>query len=161
MSMIRRTGTTSAATLCASVMALLFAHALAPRWTQRMGLDVWALPAAMVQERGCRDEAAALDAKDRELKNEMELADGVALRLVDGSMSLREAVDRMEPLLIKREGFIVTAPASFQTTTTRQAVARCLLGRIPALLSGDVEERETVMTRLEAEYICFSQSLLP
>lgn len=156
MNIIRRTGAASAATLGAFVAAILFAHALSPRWAQRMGLDVWALPAAVAQERGCRTEAAALDAKGRQLRNEIELADYVALQLVEGSISISEAVDRMEPLLLKREGFVTTAPISFHTATIRQAVARCLLARIPALLTGDEQLRQAVMARLEAEYICFS-----
>src|SRR5262245_20644207 len=95
----RRTGIASAATLSGLALALGLAHAVAPEWVKRVGLDLWNLPALRLEARAVDDEAALLQVKADQEFRRTEMGSHIAGQLADGSLTLAEAVAVLEPIM--------------------------------------------------------------
>jgi hypothetical protein len=152
MSNARRAGATSATTLIGLALTVVFVHALAPDWIRRLGLDVWNLPAAIAATRSADEELATLNAQEDQLFREIQLGNQITSQIAAGTLSLRAAVDEMEPILQNREGFAVTIKQRYRAATFRLAVAHYLISRVPAVMNSEPLRQSTVLTQLEYEY---------
>jgi hypothetical protein len=148
----RRTGAVSAAALSGLVLTLGLAQVVAPEWVKRVGLDVWNMPGLRADARASAKEAAELRARQEKLGQEIELSEHVAARLADGSLTLAEATDELEPILRDRPGFDAIRVAKYEAPTFRHGVARYAIMKVHALLARDPARRAAVSARLEAEY---------
>jgi hypothetical protein len=149
---LRRTGATTVATVFGLIFCVALANGLSPNWTQRVGIDVWNLPTAIEENRTADEELIALDKQAERLRWEMETGDYLAAELANGTKSLREAVDEMEPILSKRAGFSANLDFAYHTSSLRQGVARYLINRIPNLEKLEGKRRKEALCRLEQEY---------
>jgi hypothetical protein len=149
---LRRTGATTVATVFGLTFGVALANAVAPNWTQRVGIDVWNLPSAIEDNRTADEELIALDKQAERLRWEMETGDYLATELANGTKSLREAVDEMEPILRERIGFLANLDIAYHTSSLRQGVARYLINRIPNLNKLEGNRQNDALNRLEQEY---------
>ncbi len=152
MTSVRRAGTASAATLSVLVSGLAAMHTLAPEWTQRVGIDVWNLPAVLEGQRAADDRAATIDAAQERATRRIEICGHITTRLLDAKMSLAEAVAEMAPLLQDVPGFQSTCKLHYQAPTYRHGVARYAIQRATQMLRHDPTRLAVVLERLEAEY---------
>lgn len=152
MTTARRAGTASAATLSGLGAALVLAHTLAPAWAERVGLDLWNLPAARAEARSADEEAAAVRDRQERVFLEIEMGEHVAARLVSGTLSLRGAVGELEPVLRTRAGFQSVCTYQYEVPTFRHGVARYAINRVERLLADDPVGWAAAACRLEAEY---------
>jgi hypothetical protein len=149
---VRRAGATSAATLCGLALTIVLAHAIAPDWMKRFGLDVWNLPSAIAATRTAEEQLATLNAQEDQLFREIELGDRVTAQVAAGRMTLLAAVDEMEPILQNRGGFATTLKHDRQIGSFRKGVARYLFSRIPRVANNDPVQLTAVLAHLEEEY---------
>jgi hypothetical protein len=152
MTTVRRAGTTSAAALSAIILALGLAHAAAPQWTERIGLDIWNLFHLREQTRDHDRERERLKDREEQLGQEIEALDHLANRLSAGTLSLAEATDVAEPMMRNRTGFETAAELNYPAPTFRLSVARFLIARTGRTLETDPSRWAAVSSRLEAEY---------
>jgi hypothetical protein len=151
MTNARRAGATSAATLFGLALTIVFAHAIAPEWIRRAGLDVWNLPSAIADSQTADQQLASLNAQEEQLFQEITLGDSIIAQITAGSLSLEAAVDEMEPIMRNRSGFAVTVQQYYGVSSFRQGVALYLISRLPRIISDPVQ-RAAVRTHLEREY---------
>jgi hypothetical protein len=147
----RRTGSATAVALAGLAVALGLAQALAPRWVARSGLDVWNLDALRGEVRQAEAKSAGLNAVRDRLSREVEYADGLAARLIDGSLTLAEAVEGLEPVLRGRAGFETDWREQYRAPTLRRGVARYAIRKVE-YLAGGRPGFAVLKARLEAEY---------
>ncbi len=121
-------------------------------WAAAMGLDVWNLPSALDQAKTIEAEREAADTKKAVMFRQFEAADHVTARLATEAMTLREAVDELEPLLRDRTGFDYVWRHKYQEPTFQKGVARYAIIRASRILEGDPTRWAALSTRLEAEY---------
>ena len=152
MTSIRRTGAASGATLSALAVALGLAHAVAPKWSEQVGLDVWNYSAAQNRVRDAESQSDSIRVGRDKLLREIEMADHLASQMIDGKLTLAAAVDELEPTLRNRPGFDVVRECHYKTPTFRHAVARYALTHIGIVLQSDPDRLAAVTPRLEAEY---------
>jgi hypothetical protein len=148
--MPRHTGLVSLAVLSFMAVIFLLACVLSPHWAKRIGLDVWNLPdlrEALKQE-GDRHQILQ-DQKDQIL-HEIEFSEYIAGRLIDGTMTLTQATNEVEPIMRNRPGFDTTWEFAYRVHTVRQGVARYLIIRVEALMNTD-SRWPALSARLEAE----------
>jgi hypothetical protein len=148
----RRTGTVSAAALVALAAAVGIAHAVAPRWVARAGLDVWNLPGLHADVRAAEAEAAAARQAEENLARQIEAADRVCARVAEGSLTLAGAADELGPLLRDRVGFQTTCAVHYKAPTFRHGAARYAIRKVLAGLEGNPARHAAAAERLEAEY---------
>jgi hypothetical protein len=151
MTNARRAGATSAATLFGLALTIVFAHAIAPEWIRRVGLDVWNLPSAIADSQSADRQSASLNAQEDQLFQEITLGDSIAAQIVAGSLSLEAAVDEMEPIMRNRSGFVITMQQYYGVSSFRQGVALYLISRLSRIMSDPVQ-RAAARTHLEQEY---------
>ena len=152
MTTVRRAGTVSAVTLSALSLALGLAHAVAPRWAQQFGLDVWNLPALRDQSREADEEGAELQAKQDRVFRQIAAGQYTASRLAEGKLTLAEATDELEVVFQTQPEFGDVYQAAYHVPTFRQGVARYVIGHVMRLLERDPDRWATVSARLEAEF---------
>src|SRR5262245_16719454 len=152
MTNVRRAGTASAAALSGIILALGLAHAAAPQWTQRIGLDVWNLIGLQDELRSYDCERERLQNYHEHLNQEFETLDHIANRLATGTLPLAEAADTAEPPMRERAGSEATAERNYPAPTFRHSVARFLIARLGRTMADDPSRWATVSARLEAEY---------
>jgi hypothetical protein len=152
MTTARRAGTVSAAALSGLALTLGFAHAVAPAWVRRAGLDLWNLPSLRGDVGEYCHEASALEQKHDRLAREIETARHAAARLIDQRLTLAEAVDELAPVLGARPAFAHAARDRFGTETFRQTVAAYVIDKAEELLEGDPGRRVEVSARLRTEF---------
>jgi hypothetical protein len=152
MTSIRRAGTVSGAALSALVLAVGMGHAVAPRWSEDLGLDVWNYPAAREQAREVAGRGEALAAERARLLRECDFTQHVAARLVSRRSTLRDAVDQLAPLLERRTGFETTWVYTYRTPSFRHGVARYAIIQAERALRDDPGAWAELAPRLEAEY---------
>jgi hypothetical protein len=152
MTSARRAGATTVATLCGLALTVVAAEAFAHRWVQRAGLDVWNLSSAISANKTADQEYASLKAKEQKLYREIQLSNIVAEELAAGTITLKDAVDEMEPVLRNRTGFVETLQVSFGASSLREGVARYLISRIPRSMTHDLLELSNTLYRLEGEF---------
>ncbi|MCE9562795.1 MAG: hypothetical protein K8U57_12180 [Planctomycetes bacterium] len=147
----QRAGTVSVATLSGLVLTLVAAELLAPRWVQSLGLDVWNFHALREEARITREHSVAVEAERVRLRREVEASGHTANRLIDGRITLADAIDELEPILQHRVGF-ECAWLQDPPPTFRHSVARYIINRVEATLEAKPEQRTVVSARLKAEY---------
>jgi hypothetical protein len=152
MSAVRRTGAVSAAALSGLALTLGLAHAAAPRWAARAGLDVWNLPELNARLREIDEETARTRSDGERLLRQIDAAGHLTARLAEGSLTLAEAADELEPLLRDRPGFETVCAVQDGAPTFRHGVARYAIRKALAHLAGDPTRRAATAGRLEAEY---------
>jgi len=151
MTTAHRAGTASAAVLSGLVLALGLAHAAAPQWARRAGLDLWSLSDSQNTIQKNQQEMAQLEAQEERLHQESETLDHLATRLAVGTVSLAEATDTAEPILRNRSS-AATLMRYYQTPTLHLMVARHMIARVERCLDTDLSRWATASMRLEAEY---------
>lgn len=152
MPTVRRTGTSSIATLCGVALTVAVLNAFAPSWVQQSGLDVWNLPSAISDGKTADHDSASLKAQEQRLFQEIQLSKIVAGALAAGTLSLKDAVDEMEPILRNRSGFIAAIQTNYETSYIREGIARYLISRIPKAAQHDRDEPlSDTLSRLECE----------
>lgn len=152
MTVVRRAGTVSAATLFGLALALTLAHTAAPRWSRQAGLDVWNFRAALTDARSVGVQTAEIRRYEEQLREQVELADSLTAMLANGRVSLAEATDTLEPDLQNRPGFSVVAFVHHKAPTLRHGVARYLIARVGRHLLHSPIQCAITIARLEAEY---------
>lgn len=152
MTTVRRAGTASAAALSAIILTIGLVQVAAPRWTERIGLDIWNLPALREQLQAHGREWEQLAGREEQLGREIELLDHLTNRLADGHVSLSEATDVAEPIMRNRAGFELCAELNYPAPTLRHSVARFLIARVGRSLEDDLSRSVAVSARLNGEY---------
>ena len=152
MTTIRRTGATSAATLCGLALTVLLANAIAPGWVQSSGLDVWNLPSAISANKSADLECVSLREQEQKLIQEIQFGNSIADELAAGTITLKEAIDELEPVMRNRNGFVATLQINYCTTSLREGVARYLLSHIHRLMEQNRDQLSDTLSRLECEW---------
>jgi hypothetical protein len=152
MASIRRAGAVSGAALSGLVLAFGVAHAVAPRWAARVGLDVWNFPAAREEAREIAGRAESLRTERDRLARELDFTGHVAARLAAGKLSLRDATEQLAPLLERRTGFQTTWRFTYQSPSFRHGVARYAIIQVELALRGDPGDWAELAPQLEAQY---------
>lgn len=152
MNRTRRGGTVSVGALVGLGVALGLLHGLAPRWVQSVGLDVWNLPTLREDLRESREHTDVVDQRRRQIQHEIELADHVTARLIDGTLTLAQATDQLEPVMRHRDGFDTAWRLTYRTPTFRHGVARYAIRRVEDRLRNEPERSAAVCAPLEAQY---------
>jgi len=147
----QRTGAVSVATLAGLLLALVFADLVAPQWCQEFGLDVWNFRAVREDARRVEEQAVSVEAQRVRLVREIELAGQTSGRLIEAKITLAEAIDELEPVLLYRVGFECSWPLD-PPPTFRHAVARYIITRVKAELATNPDKLASVSARLNAEY---------
>ena len=153
MTTIRRPGAASAAVLLGLGTCFAAAHAIAPEWSRRAGLDVWNLPFANAQLRAAAEEREAVFADAERAARRREAANQTGAKLAAGGIPLTVAADEVAEIFrddpsrsLVLEGIYPGAP------TERHRFARHAIDRAQRFLANDPDRCATVLARLEAEY---------
>ena len=88
MTAIRRPGAASAAVLIVLSASLVTAHAFAPEWSRRAGLDVWNLAALEGQYRDAAAERTDVAARADRAAARRAAGNQIAAQLIDGAATL-------------------------------------------------------------------------
>jgi hypothetical protein len=153
---LRHTGIVSLAVLSFVAVIFAFACVIAPRWVNNVGLDVWNLPSHQKTLKEAVDRDAVLDEQHEQLAGELAFGDHLARRLIDGTITLAQATDQLEPIMRNRRGFDTTCELIYRVRTLRQGTARNLIVRIEALISMD-SSWPAISARLEAEFAAIKE----
>jgi hypothetical protein len=152
MTTFRRRGAAPTATLLGLVLIFVAAHAVAPRWSRDVGLDVWNFPAAQEQLQRASEEEAEVLARGEQSARRHAAAAEVVLRLADG-LPLAEATDELMELLGDDTGTLsMLSVAHRDAPTLRHAFALHAIERFRRAFEDDPARRDAVLPRLEAEY---------
>jgi hypothetical protein len=153
MTVLRRPGIVSVAALGGITLAIGVAHAVAPEWSRRTGLDVWSYPELSTREREVEDRRKELQGVHDQLRRQVEAADHVVSLLIDGELSLGDATDEILRINQGRNGFIDGLRSTYpEAHTDRQLTARYAIRKAAEQLEGDPSRQAEVLARLEAEY---------
>jgi hypothetical protein len=152
MTSVHRAGAVSTVALSAVALTLGLAQAVAPRWVKHVGLDVWNLPNLRTASKAADDEAIELQAKEEQLRQSIEVSEHIAARLVEGAVTLAQAIDELEPLLRERPGFDYGYQTNYHVNTFRQGVARYTINRAQRMLAANPSRWATISPHLEAEF---------
>jgi hypothetical protein len=153
MTAIRRPGTASVVVLLGLGGSLVAAHALAPEWSRRTGLDVWNLSADEARLRAAIEDRAEVEAFAERAARRREAANQVATKLIVGATTLPAAADEIAEIFYGDSTVaLVFANAYPDAPTERHRVARHTIDRVKHLLEEDPVRCAVVVGRLEAEY---------
>jgi hypothetical protein len=153
MTTIRRPGAASAAVLIALSTTLVTAHAVAPEWARRTGLDVWNYAALQEQYRTAVEEQAEVEAYGERAASRREAGNQIAGELILGTTSLPKAADELMEIFRHDSGTRVTLETLHYTAPTeRHRFARHAIDRVRSILCDEPERLAPVLARLEAEY---------
>jgi hypothetical protein len=153
MTAIRRPGAASAAALLALGASFVAAHALAPEWSRRAGLDVWNLPAASAQLRAAAEEREAVLADAERSARRREAANQTAAKLAAGNVPLPAATDEIAEIFRDEPAMPVALGCRYADVPAgRLRFARHTIDRATRFLDDDPDRRAVVLARLEAEY---------
>ncbi len=137
-----------------STVMLSFALVVAavPWWASEAGLDVWNLSAVRQQLSDVDQQRIGIDSKFRESQREKEACGHIATQLVNGTITLEQAVAELSPILANREGFYAGWKHLYKVPTFKHGVARYAITRAQSLLEGDAARFAEVTERLERQY---------
>jgi hypothetical protein len=110
------------------------------------------MPSAISANKTADEKYASLKAKEQQLYQDIQLSNNVAGELAAGTITLKDAVDEMEPVMRNRTGFVESLQVSFGTSSLREGVARYLISRIPRSMTHDLVELSNTLYRLECEF---------
>ncbi len=148
----RRTGVTSIATLAAFATAFILVNLLAPHWTQAVGLDFWELEENLSNLKRETNRARDIARIQDRLSEQISTAESIVTALIEGRMTLPEAVDQLVEVNRDRPGF-VEALICFHPNghTHRDRVQQYVLGNLRSTLETDPTRLAEVLKRLEPE----------
>jgi hypothetical protein len=106
----------------------------------------------MSANKSADQEHASLKVREEKLFQEIQLSNTVAHELASGAISLKDAVDELEPVMKYRTGFVETLQINYGTSSLREGVARYLISRIPRAMSHDLLQLSATLNRLESEF---------
>ncbi|MBP3959555.1 hypothetical protein J8F10_30290 [Gemmata sp. G18] len=153
MATIRRPGAASAAVLVGLSISMVGAHMVAPKWSRRMGLDVWNFAAVEAEQRQVADERDEIESKGEGSARRRVLADQFAARLATRDADLATTAVIMRDLFREHPGSRLTLETMYPSVRdSRLLYARHTINRVERLLLNDPTQCETVLARLEAEY---------
>jgi hypothetical protein len=153
MTTIRRPGAASAAVLVGLSVGLVAAHAIAPDWSRRAGLDVWSLPALERERLNVVEERNDVEAKATDAARRRETANQIATQLIAGEIALPTATDEIHKIFCEDVGMMVTLAHSHPAAPTdRLRFARHTIERAARLLDDEPVRRAALRARLEVEY---------
>lgn len=153
MSAIRRPGAASAAVLIGLTTSLLVAHAVAPKWSRRAGLDVWNIPTLEADYRAAGEELADMDAHAERSARRRETATQIATQLAAGDTTLAAATDAIRTVFADDRGLPTALEFEYRDIPSeRLRFARHVIDRVGRLLNEDPSRLVEVTARLEAEY---------
>lgn len=152
MSAIRRPGTASATVLIALAGGFVAAHAAAPEWSHRVGLDVWNMPAVQDDYRATAEQEREIAARGERYARRAAAANQVAAQLLAGAIDLPRATDEVAALFADDPGAAVALLLAYpHAPTERLRLARHVIERTSRQFETAAQGR-AVMARLEAEY---------
>lgn len=152
MSAIRRPGAASATVLVGLATSLVVAHAAAPDWSRRAGLDVWNVAAVEQERRAAAEQQDEVEARGERAARRREMANGLATHLAAGTLNLGRATDEVRELFADDPGITVSLSVSYPgMPTERLLFARHMIERTSRLLD-DSPRSAFTRARLEAEY---------
>lgn len=153
MTAIRRPGAASGTVLVALSASLVLAHAIAPDWSRRVGMDVWNYAALEEQYHAAADEHAEVMAHEERSTSRRAAANQVAAKLIANSTSLPAAADELAEIFREDEGMRIVLEAMHRDAhTERHVFARHAIHRVRAVLVDEPARRDAAVARLEAEY---------
>jgi len=151
----RRPGAASVAALGVITLTVAAAHAVAPNWSQRLGLDVWNYSEYAADLRECTERRKELEAGHDRLLFQIDAGDRIAGLVIDRHLTLAEAADEAFQVNQGRSGFSDSLGFTYGNgTTARERYARYVIDRVRIRLEdcGESSRLAEVMPRLEAEY---------
>jgi hypothetical protein len=152
VTVIRRPGGASATVLVVLGLSLVTAHAIAPEWSRRAGLDVWNLPSLEEEFRVINEERLDVEAHAEQSANRRVTANLIARKLADGQ-SLATAVDEMMEVFQDDRAMRCSLESMYSDAPTpRHRFALHTIDRVKRLLKEDPLRCRSVAARLEAEY---------
>ncbi len=153
MTAIRRPGASSVTVLTALSVSLTLAHAIAPDWSRRVGLDVWNYAALEAEYRTAIDERAEVLSRAERAAARRAAGNQVAAKLVTNSITLPTAADELIEVFRQDEGMGIVLELLHQNApTVRHVFARHAIDRVHSILVEDPAQRDAVVARLEVEY---------
>ena len=153
MTAIRRPGTASAALLVGLSLSLVAAHAVAPDWSRRAGLDVWNIASLERAYENAAEEQADVYALEERATARRAAANQVATELIADPTRLPTAADELSEVFRQDSGMRFVLKSLFPAAPSeRHVYARHAISRIEYLLKHDPARRAAVLARLEAEY---------
>jgi hypothetical protein len=153
MTVIRRPGTTSAAVLIGLSLSLAAAQVIAPKWSRRVGLDVWNYTALREQQHQAAEERDEIAARGEEAAARRAAGNQIAAELIAGTISLPAAADELAEVFQQDKGVRLVLECLHSTAPTeRHRFARHAIDRVGNLLHDEPARLSAVTARLEAEY---------
>lgn len=145
-----RTAAAAAAVLVSAAVAA--AHA-APEWTAAAGLDFWNLPELEAEYRAAYAQYEQLEDQQQVLLDMTQANDRVAGAMIDGRLSLAEALAEFEGINRDRTGFYeILGTYAPEGAGNRELLGTFALRKARTLLRGDPTRAAEVIPRLTAEY---------
>jgi hypothetical protein len=148
----RRTGLASVATLAALTLTVGVIHAVAPEWSERMGVDVWNLSEVEAEWNRTEEKGRELAAASEREIRQIEASDRVAGELAAGRLSLADAVDELCRVNAGRPAFITCQRMADPDGTERDWVAQYAVAKAVRYPAADPARQADVACRLAAEY---------
>jgi hypothetical protein len=153
MTSFRRPGAASVAVLIGLSASLVVAHAIAPDWSRRAGLDVWNLAAVERDHRAAAEERAEVYAGAERATARRATAQQIATKLVAGTSDLPTAADELLEVFEQDRGMRFVLETQYPAAPTeRHRFARHAIDRVCRLLVDDPNHCAAVVARLEGEY---------
>ena len=153
MTAIRRPGTVSVTVLFGLSLGLVAAHALAPDWSRRTGLDVWNLAAVERAYEVASEERAEVYAHEERSIARRRAATQIAVRLLDDPTQLPIVADELSEVFREDGGVRVVLRSFYPDAPTERHQFAChAIDRIRYLLESEPGRCAEVVARLEAEY---------
>jgi len=152
MSAIRRPGAVSATVLVGLATSLMIAHAAAPDWSRRAGLDVWNMAVLEEEHRVVAEQREDVEARGERAARRRDAANGIAAQLSAGTVTLPHATNQVRALFADDPGVATSLSVTYPNAPTdRLLFARHMIERTSRQLD-DSAASAAVLARLEAEY---------
>ena len=148
----RRTGVASIATLAAFAAAFILVNLLAPHWAQAVGLDFWELEESLANLKRETERTRDIGRVQDRLSEQIAAGESIVTALIEGRMTLPQAVDQLVEVNRDRPGF-AEALICFHPNghTHRDRIQQYVLANLRATLETDPTRLAEVLKRLEPE----------
>jgi hypothetical protein len=151
MTTVRRAGTASMTVLSGFILFFGLAPTIAPEWIRWS--DLWKLREYRDAIREAADESVRIEDEAMQLQASIEASEHIADRLIAGTLSLAEAAEMTEPLVLDRPGSSSAVDWHYPGSSFRQSVARYLIRKVCSILENDPIQLAVTRAHLEAEYV--------
>lgn len=119
---------------------------------ERVGLDVWNVPALHDQLHAAEADRDALTDLQEHLHAQAQATDTVVRRLLDGRVPLAEAAGDLGVINADRAAMLLVMREAHPGATDRELFARYAVNKVCMMLDGDPSRTEAEMVRLGAEF---------